>query len=172
MFGASSCSLTNHHHREFTLTTQGSLTCSPHNVLSAIPVLLLFRFSCHVRNFTFSAFCYTPREHEKTVNTFITGKRPMTLNACPSPATFVVSIGFWCKFFVGFYGKQWNFIISRVPQDNLQPYKCCKTPAGYYLDYTACYYLPTHDPYWVSLYSWGVVRSPERVNAVDDSTDR
>ncbi|XP_055348222.1 uncharacterized protein LOC129595292 [Paramacrobiotus metropolitanus] len=80
--------------------------------------------SCHVRNFTIQFFCYTALQHEKTVNTFITG----------------------------FYGKQWNFIMSRAPPpppgDLLNPYKCCKTPPGYYIDYTACYYQPTHDQYW------------------------
>ena len=32
--------------------------------------------------------------------------------------------------------------------DDLQYYKCCKTPPGYYIDYTSCYYMPTHDQYW------------------------
>ncbi|OQV20968.1 hypothetical protein BV898_05043 [Hypsibius exemplaris] len=76
--------------------------------------------SCHVRNYTTQYFCYHSAEHEKTVNTFVTG----------------------------FYGKQWNFILNRQISDDMQPYKCCKTPHGYYLDYTACYYQPTHDQYW------------------------
>ena len=38
--------------------------------------------------------------------------------------------------------------IFRVPQDNNTPYKCCKTPPGYYIDYISCYYVPTHDEYF------------------------
>lgn len=38
----------------------------------------------------------------------------------------------------------WTF----SPSDVYQPYKCCSTPPGYYIDYVSCYYLPTHDVYW------------------------
>jgi hypothetical protein len=34
------------------------------------------------------------------------------------------------------------------PTDVVQPYKCCRTPKGYYIDYVSCYYIPTHDLYW------------------------
>ncbi|XP_055333062.1 uncharacterized protein LOC129584774 [Paramacrobiotus metropolitanus] len=82
---------------------------------------------CHVRNFTIQFFCYTALQHELTVNTFITG----------------------------FYCDEFECVISRAPGppgsgdngDLLNPYKCCKTPKGYYIDYTACYYQPTHDQY-------------------------
>ncbi|OQV15137.1 hypothetical protein BV898_10650 [Hypsibius exemplaris] len=30
----------------------------------------------------------------------------------------------------------------------IAPYKCCKAPLGYYIDYISCYYMPTHDVYF------------------------
>ncbi|OWA55348.1 hypothetical protein BV898_19732 [Hypsibius exemplaris] len=48
----------------------------------------------------------------------------------------------------GFWDNEQNFFMSRPGIDNVNPIKCCKPPPGYYIDYTSCYYQPTHDQYW------------------------
>lgn len=40
------------------------------------------------------------------------------------------------------------FVESSNKSDNNNVYKCCKSPVGYYIDYTSCVYKPTHDQYW------------------------
>jgi len=76
---------------------------------------------CHVRNYTNEFTCYNPAEHDKTSNTFVTGM--------------------WD-------GTDFLFQTWRIGADDIQPYKCCKTPANYYLDYLSCYYVPTHDMFF------------------------
>ncbi|GAV04532.1 hypothetical protein RvY_14800 [Ramazzottius varieornatus] len=62
-------------------------------------------------------YCYNPRNASVTVNTFITG-----------------------------FSSKIYFFVFRIPgPDTVQPYKCCKTPPGYYIDYVSCYYMPTRD---------------------------
>ncbi|OQV13985.1 hypothetical protein BV898_11757 [Hypsibius exemplaris] len=73
---------------------------------------------CHVRNATDQYHCYVPTQHNVTSDTFITAMHTH-------------------------HPFSW---IHRIPQDNLVPFKCCKTPLGYYIDYVSCYYQPTHDP--------------------------
>ncbi|GAU89967.1 hypothetical protein RvY_02452-2 [Ramazzottius varieornatus] len=76
--------------------------------------------NCHVKNFTNQFFCFDPKDVALTVNTFV--------------------VGFWDP------GAQFFIAFPRITDNNL--YKCCRTPQGYYVDYTSCYYLPTHDQYW------------------------
>ncbi|GAU95741.1 hypothetical protein RvY_07309-2 [Ramazzottius varieornatus] len=76
--------------------------------------------SCHVRNYTNQWFCYDKSQHEKTSNTFVTA----------------------------FWDNEENWLTTIPFADDLQNYKCCKTPAGYYIDYVSCYYMPTRDQYW------------------------
>ncbi|GAU95129.1 hypothetical protein RvY_06804 [Ramazzottius varieornatus] len=83
--------------------------------------------SCHVRNMTDFFFCFDPQRSALTVNTFMTA-------VWDSESMFFV-----------------NRLVRGGPDaanDTIQPYKCCKTPPGYYIDYTSCYYVPTHDIYW------------------------
>jgi len=75
---------------------------------------------CHVRDFTRQFFCYEPDNHTTTANTFITG----------------------------FWDDDSSFWVYRERQDPVQPYKCCRTPPGYYIDYVSCYYMWSHDQYW------------------------
>ena len=53
-----------------------------------------------------------------------------------------------CFRLAGFWDNELQFFVARRGLDDTNIYKCCKTPAGYYLDYTSCYYMPTHDQYW------------------------
>ncbi|OQV26052.1 hypothetical protein BV898_00182 [Hypsibius exemplaris] len=76
--------------------------------------------NCFTKNFTTQFFCYTPRFHEASVDTFITG----------------------------FYDNEFAFNVYREYVDDSAPYKCCKAPTGYYVDYSSCYYSLTHDQYW------------------------
>ncbi|GAU93985.1 hypothetical protein RvY_05834 [Ramazzottius varieornatus] len=77
--------------------------------------------SCHVRNYTNQYHCFDPQNADRTLNSFITG----------------------------LWDNDFQFLTYRVPNDEpTQLYKCCKTPAGYYIDYVSCYYMPTHDVYW------------------------
>jgi hypothetical protein len=41
-----------------------------------------------------------------------------------------------------------NWWQHQISLDDVAPYKCCKTPTGYYIDYVSCYYVPTHDLYF------------------------
>ncbi|OWA55017.1 hypothetical protein BV898_19402 [Hypsibius exemplaris] len=76
---------------------------------------------CHVRNITDTPICYNAQDHVRTVNTFVTG----------------------------FWNASWFWFMFRTPGiDDLLPYKCCKTPPGYYIDYMSCYYVPTHDVFF------------------------
>lgn len=47
--------------------------------------------------------------------------------------------------FTGIWDDEFTFAVVRPSADSFQPYKCCKTPSGYYIDYVSCYYKPTHD---------------------------
>ncbi|OQV14930.1 hypothetical protein BV898_10831 [Hypsibius exemplaris] len=75
---------------------------------------------CHVRNYTNQFFCYDP-QNNLTMNTFITGIYDQ----------------------LDFLWQVW-----RPGNDDIQPYKCCSVPHGYYIDYVSCYYMPTHDMYF------------------------
>ncbi|GAU94509.1 hypothetical protein RvY_06271 [Ramazzottius varieornatus] len=75
--------------------------------------------NCFVRNYTTQYHCYMAKDHDVSINTFITG----------------------------IYDDDFQFWTFRLGQDNSQPYKCCKTPLGYYIDYFSCYYMPTKDIY-------------------------
>ena len=50
-------------------------------------------------------------------------------------------------FIPGLYDDDFQFWTFRRKVDDRQPYKCCKTPLGYYIDYFSCYYMPTKDIY-------------------------
>ncbi|XP_055348256.1 uncharacterized protein LOC129595316 [Paramacrobiotus metropolitanus] len=76
--------------------------------------------NCFSKNMTFQFFCYTPKYHDASVDSFI----------------------------VGFYDDDFSFNIYRKTLDDPSPYKCCKAPTGYYIDYSSCYYFPTHDQFW------------------------
>ncbi|OWA55016.1 hypothetical protein BV898_19401 [Hypsibius exemplaris] len=56
------------------------------------------------------------------------------LNHSGTVNTFIT--GMWNN---AWYWYTWNAV---------QPYKCCKTPLGYYIDYVSCYYQPTHDVFF------------------------
>ncbi|XP_055334046.1 uncharacterized protein LOC129585407 [Paramacrobiotus metropolitanus] len=76
---------------------------------------------CIMRNLTTEAFCFSPKNATNTVNTFITG----------------------------FWDNDAAFVIFRSKgEDAPNTYKCCRTPPGYYIDYTTCLYKPTHDQFW------------------------
>ncbi|OQV26050.1 hypothetical protein BV898_00180 [Hypsibius exemplaris] len=74
---------------------------------------------CFVRNYTFQFHCYSPKYHEVSVNSFITG----------------------------FWDNDAQFFNFRRVVDDQNPYKCCKTPPNYYVDYQSCYYMPAKDQY-------------------------
>ncbi|OQV20967.1 hypothetical protein BV898_05042 [Hypsibius exemplaris] len=75
--------------------------------------------NCFVRNYTTQFHCYQPKEHSASINTFVTA--------------------LWDNDF-----QWWQF---RGVPDNIAPYKCCKMPIGYHVDYSSCYYMPTKDMY-------------------------
>ncbi|GAU92096.1 hypothetical protein RvY_04225-2 [Ramazzottius varieornatus] len=76
---------------------------------------------CHIRNYTQQFFCFSPVNVLATINTFITGS---------------------------LWDNDLQFFVSRRGLDDTNIYKCCRAPTGYYIDYTSCYYMPTHDQYW------------------------
>ncbi|OQV13989.1 hypothetical protein BV898_11761 [Hypsibius exemplaris] len=76
---------------------------------------------CHVRNITDTFHCYDPLRHNLTSDTFMTALQSSNLNFNSYRLTGI---------------------------DLVSPYKCCKTPPGYYIDYVSCYYMPTHDAYF------------------------
>ncbi|GAU92303.1 hypothetical protein RvY_04400-2 [Ramazzottius varieornatus] len=76
--------------------------------------------NCFTKNFTTQFFCYTPRFHDAAVDSFITA----------------------------FFDNEFSFNLYRPFVDDSAPYKCCKAPTGYYIDYSSCYYMPTHDQFW------------------------
>ncbi|GAU92097.1 hypothetical protein RvY_04225-1 [Ramazzottius varieornatus] len=76
--------------------------------------------NCHIRNYTQQFFCFSPVNVLATINTFITG----------------------------LWDNDLQFFVSRRGLDDTNIYKCCRAPTGYYIDYTSCYYMPTHDQYW------------------------
>ena len=102
---------------------------------------------CHVRNFTNQYHCFDPQNTERTLNTFITG-------TTFEKAIVIRRKNFLCNLlrrrnFLGLWDNDFQFFLFRVPNDEATSlYKCCKTPAGYYIDYVSCYYMPTHDVYW------------------------
>ncbi|GAU94448.1 hypothetical protein RvY_06219-2 [Ramazzottius varieornatus] len=76
---------------------------------------------CFVKDYLKDPFCYSKNNHSLTANTFVTGYYD---------TDFV-----WWTFF--------------PPNENFnQPYKCCRLPRGYYIDYLSCYYVTTHDLYF------------------------
>ncbi|XP_055332873.1 uncharacterized protein LOC129584646 [Paramacrobiotus metropolitanus] len=75
---------------------------------------------CFLRNYTSQFFCFNPQHIQLSVNSFITG----------------------------FWDNELQFLVFRKGLDDSQLYKCCRVPPGYYIDYTSCYYMPTHDQYW------------------------
>ncbi|XP_055349906.1 uncharacterized protein LOC129596602 [Paramacrobiotus metropolitanus] len=76
--------------------------------------------SCHTRNITMEFFCYDPRDNVATLNSFVTG---------------------W-------WDNEYQFRVDRVKDDRTSTLKCCKTPTGYYIDYTSCLYKSTHDQFY------------------------
>jgi len=76
--------------------------------------------NCHIRNYTQQFFCFSPVAFKSTANTFLTG----------------------------LWDNELQFFVGRRGLDDTNIYKCCKTPPGYYIDYSSCYYIPTHDQYW------------------------
>ncbi|XP_055333684.1 uncharacterized protein LOC129585135 [Paramacrobiotus metropolitanus] len=82
--------------------------------------------SCIYRDYRFQFFCFDRQNISLTINTFMT-------------AIWDNEYQFW----VGRIGSTVS-----INNDFQQPYKCCKTPKGYYIDYVSCYYVPTHDPNW------------------------
>jgi hypothetical protein len=79
--------------------------------------------SCVVRNYTDTFFCFDAKNASVSINTFVTAVWDNEYN--------------WYQYRPGGY--------NTINGDDLQPYKCCKTPKGYYIDYVSCYYIPTHD---------------------------
>ncbi|XP_055355788.1 uncharacterized protein LOC129601090 [Paramacrobiotus metropolitanus] len=75
---------------------------------------------CYVRNFTTHDFCYDPRDALTSPNSFMTG----------------------------LWDNDFQFQVWRITTDYVQLFKCCATPANYYIDYMSCYYKMTHDQYW------------------------
>ncbi|XP_055330626.1 uncharacterized protein LOC129582998 isoform X1 [Paramacrobiotus metropolitanus] len=81
--------------------------------------------NCVVRNFTNEYFCFHTNDASRSINTFVTA----------------------------LWDNEFNFYVHRpggfglTTGDDLQPYKCCKTPKGYYIDYLSCHYIDSHDPY-------------------------
>ena len=46
------------------------------------------------------------------------------------------------------WSSNWFFIVLiAIPAYDLS-FKCCQTPAGYYIDYVSCYYVATHDVFF------------------------
>ncbi|XP_055333055.1 uncharacterized protein LOC129584767 isoform X2 [Paramacrobiotus metropolitanus] len=80
--------------------------------------------SCVVRNYTGQFFCFDPQNASLTMNTFVTG--------------------LWDDDYTWF---TYRSAALGSAADNYQPYKCCKVPNGYYIDYVSCYYVPTHDQF-------------------------
>ncbi|XP_055333934.1 uncharacterized protein LOC129585319 [Paramacrobiotus metropolitanus] len=82
--------------------------------------------SCVFREYRYQFFCFDTQNASTTINTFMTG----------------------------IWDNEWIFWVARIgttrstASDYFQPYKCCKVPKGYYIDYVSCYYVSTHDPYW------------------------
>ncbi|XP_055338562.1 uncharacterized protein LOC129588392 [Paramacrobiotus metropolitanus] len=76
--------------------------------------------NCFMHDYRINFFCYDPGNHTLTRNTFV----------------------------VGYWDNDWVFWTFTPNTDLIQPYKCCQTPPGYYIDYVSCYYIPTHDLYW------------------------
>ncbi|OWA51638.1 hypothetical protein BV898_16114 [Hypsibius exemplaris] len=84
--------------------------------------------TCHYRDFGIlvnQMFCFDAKNASLTINTFIT-------------ALWDDEFQFWV------YRPGSGPIVG----DDRQPFKCCKTPNGYYIDYVSCYYMPTHDVNW------------------------
>ncbi|GAU95196.1 hypothetical protein RvY_06856-2 [Ramazzottius varieornatus] len=46
------------------------------------------------------------------------------------------------------FDTDFQYRLDRIREDQTTLYKCCRTPFGYYIDYTSCYYRPTRDQYW------------------------
>ncbi|XP_055331082.1 uncharacterized protein LOC129583336 isoform X2 [Paramacrobiotus metropolitanus] len=82
--------------------------------------------SCVVRNYTDTYFCLNAKDISASINTFVTALWDNEFN--------------FYQFRVGGYNS--------IQGDDLQPFKCCKTPQGYYIDYVSCYYVATHDLYY------------------------
>ncbi|GAU92306.1 hypothetical protein RvY_04402-1 [Ramazzottius varieornatus] len=74
---------------------------------------------CFVKNYTFQFYCYSPKYHDNSVDSFVTG----------------------------FWDDESQFFVNRKIVDDINAYKCCRTPRGYYVDYASCYYMPTRDQY-------------------------
>lgn len=41
-----------------------------------------------------------------------------------------------------------DFAQHRTGYDDIELMKCCRTPSGYYIDYSSCNYKSTHDSHW------------------------
>ncbi|OQV14931.1 hypothetical protein BV898_10832 [Hypsibius exemplaris] len=77
--------------------------------------------NCFVKNYNNQMFCFDAQNASDTIHSVITA----------------------------FWDDDQQFVqIRPAIADVLQYYKCCRVPAGYYIDYVSCYYIPTHDIYW------------------------
>ncbi|OQV14928.1 hypothetical protein BV898_10829 [Hypsibius exemplaris] len=83
---------------------------------------------CHVRDFKTQFFCFDAQNASATLNTFMTG--------------------LWDSDFNFFVHRSLLPSVDPFTGDSLQPYKCCQTPNGYYIDYVSCYYRSTHDVFF------------------------
>ncbi|OQV14927.1 hypothetical protein BV898_10828 [Hypsibius exemplaris] len=83
---------------------------------------------CHVRDYTTQFFCFDAQNASVTLNTFITG--------------------LWDSDFQFYVFRTLSGSTDPFMGDATQPYKCCQTPDGYYIDYVSCYYRSTHDIYF------------------------
>ena len=103
--------------------------------------------NCLVRNLTNEFFCFNPQNASTTLNTFIVGKYRRKLNSNKTNWTFVH--GFCWLMLLGMYDDDFQFRLDQVAALlQVGRYKCCRTPPGYFIDYTSCYYKPTRDQYW------------------------
>lgn len=94
---------------------------------------------CWVLNYTYQWHCYSPKYHDISVNSFVTGKPSL-------PRCARVAIPYTLSF-PGFWDNEASFFVMRKVVDDQQSYKCCKTPQNYYIDYMSCYFMPTRDQY-------------------------
>ncbi|OQV12450.1 hypothetical protein BV898_13250 [Hypsibius exemplaris] len=60
---------------------------------------------------------------------------------CYDPQNHAATVN---TFITGMWNQNWYWYLFFT----VQPYKCCKTPPGYYIDYVSCYYVSTHDVFF------------------------
>lgn len=79
---------------------------------------------------------------------FVQCNCPVQLSKRALSMSRVVSSFYNIPFFPGWSDTDFQYRLDRIRDDQTTLYKCCRTPSGYYIDYTSCYYRPTRDQYW------------------------